>query len=92
VAVKRSDPRNALQPRTQTPADLIPAFAEIDRMPSEPESLNSRAPLLLSERFFVDYLLGYELAVIRGPTKFHAAILAEFLPFCEKDLGQTSAG
>ena len=26
VAMKRSDPRNALQPRTQTPDDLIPGF------------------------------------------------------------------
>jgi hypothetical protein len=45
--------------------------------------------LLLSERFFVDYLLGYELAVMRGSTKFHDAILAGFLPFCEKDLGES---
>jgi hypothetical protein len=26
VAVKRSDPRNVLQPRTQTPDDFIPGF------------------------------------------------------------------
>ena len=36
---------------------------------------SSFAPI---RKAFVDYLLGYELAVIRGPTKFHDAILAEF--------------
>src|ERR1700741_3196767 len=33
AAVKRSDPRNALQLRTQTPDDFTRGFAEVDRIP-----------------------------------------------------------
>jgi hypothetical protein len=45
VAVKRSDPRNALQPRAQTPDDFISVFLGGYSMRGEPESLNSQAAI-----------------------------------------------
>jgi hypothetical protein len=39
--VKRSEPRNALQPRAQTPHDFIPVFAGLTGYHSELEYLKS---------------------------------------------------
>jgi hypothetical protein len=43
VAVKRSDPRNALRLRTETPNDFIGSLAEVEGYRNQHESLTNQA-------------------------------------------------